>query len=118
MYKISIIVCIVLMVVFVGVLMWENNRDKQLDEQLEEAIADYLLIESKRKPMIIEVTETKEGETLILTYEEARELEWEFPTGSRTFMFRNMAWPITQTHAIREFIEWLYENDYAIVKKK
>ena len=67
MYKISIIVCIVLMVIFVGMIVWENNKEGQLDEQLEEATTNFLLVESKHKPIIIEVTETEEEEILIQT---------------------------------------------------
>lgn len=56
MYKISIIVCIVLMVAFIGVMILEFHKDKQLEEQLEEAFADLLLVESKQEPLIIEMT--------------------------------------------------------------
>ena len=118
MYKISIIVCVVLMVFFVGMIALENNKEEQLEEQLDEAITDFLLVESKHKPTIIEMAEVEEGETLILSYEEALELKQWFPLIGRTHIFRDMAWPITQSLSIREFIRWLYENDYEIVRKK
>ena len=118
MYKISIIVCIVFMVIFIGVIAWENNKEKQLDEQLEEAIANFLLVESKQKPTIIEVAKIEEDEILILTYEKALELKRRFPVGSYTYFFKDMMWPITQSLAIEKFIEWLYFNDYEIVKKE
>ena len=118
MYKISIIVCVVLMIFFVGMIMWEDNEDKQLDEELEEATANFLLTEAKQKPMIIEVAETEEGEILILSREKALELKRKFPVGSYTYFLKDMMWPITQSLAIDKFIEWLYLNDYEIVKKE
>ena len=118
MYKISIIVCIVLMVFFVGMIMWENNEEKQLDEQLEKATANFLLVESKQKPMVIEMAGVEEDEALILSYEKALELKQQFPIGRYTYFFKDLQWPITQSIAIEKFIEWLYENDYEIVKKE
>ena len=53
-----------------------------------------------------------------LSYEDALELKWKFPLVGCTFVFRNMTWPLTQSLSIDKFIEWLYENDYEIVKKK
>lgn len=52
-----------------------------------------------------------------LSYEEAIELKQKFPVVDRTFVFRNMTWPLTQILSIEEFIEWLYENDYKIARK-
>ena len=120
MYKISIIVCIVLMVIFVGMIAWENNEEDQLEEQLDEATANFLRVESKQKPLTIEMakTDTGEDEILILTREKALELRHKFPVGSYTFIFKDMLWPITQSIAIDRFIKWIYLNDYEIVKKK
>ena len=118
MYKISIIVCIVLMVVFVGAIMWENNRGKQLDEQLEEAVANYLLVESKHKPTIIEMAKIEEDETLILSYKKAKELARKYSIGGYAYAVKDMPWPIRPSLFAQRFVEWLYLNDYEIVRKK
>lgn len=117
MYKISIIVCIVLLMIFIGVVAWKHGKEEQLGEQLDEAIADFLLVESKQKPTIIKMAKVEENETLILSYEKALELKQKFPVGRYTYCFKDIPWPVTQSLSIREFIEWLYENDYEIVKK-
>ena len=118
MYKISGIVCIVLMLFLVAMLVWDCNEGGRLDEQLEEATTNFLLVESKHKPIIIEVRETEEEEILILTHEKALELGQKFPIMGSTYFFKDMPWPIPLTITIDSFIEWLYTNDYEIVRKK
>ena len=118
MYKICIIVSIVLIVIFAGMIMWENNEEEQLEKELGESIAHFLSVENKQKPIMIEMAKVEEDEILIFTYEKALELKQKFPIGGYTYFYKDMPWPITQSISIDKFIEWLYENDYEIVKKE
>ena len=122
MYKISIIVCIVLMIFFVGMMMWEDNKDKQL----EESAANLLFVKrwdvefraNKQRLATIEMTKIEEGEILILAYKEAIELKHEPSIGAYAYVVKDFPWPVRPSLFAGKFIEWLYLNDYAIVKKE
>lgn len=119
MYKISIIICIVLMIFFVGMMMWEDNKDKQLEESAANLLFtkrwDVEFRANKQRLATIEMTKIEEGEILILSYKKALELRHKFPI---SYFLKDMPWPMSQSLAIDKFIEWLYFNDYAIVKKE
>ena len=122
MYKISIIVCIVLMIVFLGVEAWENNKEKQLEESAVDLLFakrwDVEFRANKQRLTTIEMTKIEEGEILILTYKEAIELKHEPSIGAYAYVVKDFPWPIRPSLFAGKFIEWLYVNDYAIVKKK
>lgn len=73
------------------------------------------------KPYVDEyITEElgKKDEILILPHKKAIELRGRCPIGAYTYFFKDTPWPIAQIIAVNKFIEWLYFNDYKIMKNR
>ena len=113
-FKLFILVCAIMVIISAGVLHWTSYQVGLQDGKIvQEKLVDNLKISHRWK-----IPSPPTDEALLLSYKKAIELKQKFPIVGRTFVFRDMMWPITQSLSIREFIKWLYENDYEIVKKE
>jgi len=113
-FNLFILMCAILMVVSVSVLHWTTYQAGMREgEVAQKNPVDNLKISHHWK-----IPSPPTDEVLLLSYKKAIELKREFPIVSATFVFRNMMWPLSQSLAIDRFIDWLYENDYEIVKKE
>ena len=118
-FNLFILMCAILMVVSVSVLHWTTYQTgvREGKSTQEKLLSELDIDFEKLFPRLI-MSSPPTDEALILSYKKAIELKQEFPIVGYTFVARNMMWPLSQSFAIDSFIEWLYLNDYEIVKKE
>ena len=102
----------------IGVLDWSTGKLKFSGKMSSSARSffKYFL-----KPYVDEYIAgelDKKYNVSILSHEEAFVLKDEPPIGTYAYIVKDMPWPIRPSLFAGKFIEWLYTNDYEIVKRK
>ena len=116
-FNLFILMCAILMVVSVSVLHWTTYQTGvRKGKVAQEKVLSEIDFEKLFPRLIMSSPPTDEA--LILSYKKAIELKQEFPIVGYTFISRNIMWSLSHSYAIDRFIEWLYLNDYEIVKKE